>query len=101
MSEIVKKIKPLEDRVLLRGISDIETTASGIIIPETASKDRPQKAEVLAVGPGAVKKDGSRIPMDVKVGDIVLVSKYASDEVKIDGEGYYVIRQSSILAVIS
>lgn len=101
MSETLKKIKPLEDRVLLRGISDIETTASGIIIPETASKDRPQKAEVLAVGPGLMSKTGNRLPMDVKVGDKVLVSKYAADEVKIDGEGYYVIRQSSILAVIS
>lgn len=100
MSEIVKKIKPLEDRVLLKGLSEMTTTASGIIIPATASKDRPQKAEVLAVGPGAQKKDGSRIPLDVKVGDIVLVSKYAADEVKVEGEDYYIIRQSSILAVI-
>ncbi len=94
------QIKPLEDRVLLKGISEMNTTASGIIIPETASKDRPQKAEVLAVGPGAMKKDGSRIPLDVKVGDKVLVSKYAADEVKIDGDDYYIIRQSSILAVV-
>lgn len=100
MSELLTKIKPLEDRVLLKGISDMTTTASGIIIPETASKDRPQKAEVLAVGPGVMKKDGSRLPVDVKVGDKVLVSKYASDEVKIDGQEYYIIRQSSILAVI-
>lgn len=101
MSDVVKKIKPLEDRVLLKGVSEVNTTASGIIIPETASKERPQKAEVLAVGPGVMKKDGSRLPMDVKVGDIVLVSKYAADEVKIEGEDYYIIRQGSILAVIS
>jgi len=101
MSDLLKKIKPLEDRVLLKGVSDLNTTASGIIIPVTASKDRPEKAEVLAVGPGAKKKDGSRIAMDTKVGDIVLVSKYASDSVKIDGEEYYIIRESSILAVIS
>jgi len=100
MSDVLKKIKPLEDRVLLKGISDMQTTVSGIIIPETASKDRPQKAEVLATGPGLMKKDGNRLPMDVKVGDKVLVSKYAADEVKIDGEDYYIIRQSSILAVI-
>jgi chaperonin GroES len=100
MSELVTKIKPLEDRILLKGISDMTTTASGIIIPETASKDRPQKAEVLAVGPGVMKKDGTRLPLDVKVGDKVLVSKYAADEVKVDGEEYYIIRQSSILAVI-
>lgn len=101
MSDILKKIKPLDDRVLLKGISDMQTSVSGIIIPETASKDRPQKAEVLAVGPGILKKDGSRVPMDVKVGDIVLVSKYAADEVKVDGEEYYIIHQSSVLAVIS
>lgn len=101
MSDSLKHIKPLEDRILLKGVSDMQTTASGIIIPATASKDRPQKAEVLAVGPGAMKKDGSRIPLDVKVGDIVLVSKYAADEVKIEGEEYYIIRQSSILAVIA
>lgn len=101
MSDVVKKIKPLEDRVLLKGVSEVNTTASGIIIPVTASKERPQKAEVLAVGPGIMKKDGSRLPMDVKVGDIVLVSKYAADEVKIDGEDYYIIRQGSVLAVIS
>lgn len=100
MSDAIKNIKPLEDRILLKGISEMKTTASGIIIPDTASKDRPQKAEVLAVGPGAQKKDGSRIPLDVKVGDQVLMSKYAADEVKIDGENYYIIRQSSILAVI-
>lgn len=101
MNDVVKKIKPLEDRVLLKGVSEVNTTASGIIIPVTASKERPQKAEVLAVGPGVMKKDGSRLPMDVKVGDIVLVSKYAADEVKIEGEDYYIIRQGSILAVIS
>lgn len=101
MNDVVKKIKPLEDRVLLKGVSEVDTTASGIIIPVTASKERPQKAEVLAVGPGIMKKDGSRLPMDVKVGDIVLVSKYAADEVKIEGVDYYIIRQTSILAVIS
>jgi len=100
MSDLVTKIRPLEDRILLKGISEMQTMASGIIIPETASKDRPQKASVLAVGPGIMKKDGSRLPLDVKVGDQVLVSKYAADEVKIDGEDYYIIRQSSILAVI-
>lgn len=100
MSDILKNIKPLEDRVLLKGISEMQTTVSGIIIPDTASKDRPQKAEVLAIGPGLMSKKGNRLPMDVKVGDQVMVSKYAADEVKIDGEDYYIIRQSSILAVI-
>lgn len=101
MNEELMKIKPLDDRVLLRGVNEMQTTASGIIIPDTASKDRPQKAEVLAVGPGILRKDGTRVPLDVKVGDQVLVSKYAADEVKIDGEEYYIIHQTSILAVIS
>lgn len=100
MKDLIKKIQPLEDRVLLKGISEMETTASGIIIPATASKDRPYKAEVLAVGPGIMKKDGSRLPMDVKVGDQVLMSKYAADEVKIEDQEYYIIRQTSILAII-
>lgn len=100
MNDLLSKIKPLDDRVLLRGINEMETSASGIIIPETASKDRPQKAEVLAVGPGLLNKKGERLLMDVKVGDHVLVSKYAADEVKIDGEEYYIIHQTSILAVI-
>jgi len=100
MNDIVSTIKPLEDRVLLQGINEMRTTASGIIIPETASKDRPQKAKVLAVGPGAKRKDGTRIPMDVKIGDIVFVSKYAADEVKISGEEYYIIRESSILGIV-
>ncbi len=101
MNEAISKIKPLDDRVLLRGVSEMNTSVSGIIIPETASKDRPQKAEVLAVGPGLKKKDGSRVPLDVKVGDIVLVSKYAADEVKIAGEEFYIIHESSILAVLN
>ena len=101
MNDVVKKIKPLEDRVLLKGVSEVNTTASGIIIPVTASKERPQKAEVLAVGPGKMKEDGSRISMNVNVGDVVLVSRYASDEIKIDGENYYIIPETSILAVIS
>ena len=101
MNEAISKIKPLDDRVLLRGVSEMNTSVSGIIIPETASKDRPQKAEVLAVGPGLKKKDGSRVPLDVNVGDIVLVSKYAADEVKIAGEEFYIIHESSILAVLN
>lgn len=101
MSDVLKNIQPLEDRVLLVGINEMKTTASGIIIPVTASKDRPQKAKVLAVGPGVKKKDGGRLPVDVKVGDIVLVSKYAADEVKIEGEDYYIIREGSILAIIN
>ncbi len=78
----------------------METSVSGIIIPETATKDRPQKAEVLAVGPGLLTPEGVRVAMDVKVGDHVLVSKYAADEVKIGGEDYYIIHQTSVLAVI-
>ncbi|MBD3270850.1 co-chaperone GroES [Candidatus Peregrinibacteria bacterium] len=100
MSDISNRIKPTDDRVLLKGISEIDTSVSGIIIPETASKDRPQKGEILAIGPGKMGEDGNRIPMQVKVGDKVLFSKYAPDEINVDGEDYIIAREDHILAII-
>lgn len=96
----MNKVTPLEDRVLLSSVVE-EKTASGIIIPETIRAERPQKVKVLAVGPGMTKKDGSRIPMDVKAGDVVLISKYAVDEIEVDKERYYIARQNAILAIIN
>lgn len=96
------KIIPLADRVLVKpGIPDEgKKTKSGIIIPDTASKERPEQGEVVAVGEGRTTDEGKLIPMRVKVGDIVLFSKYGPDEVKIDGVEYYILREDSILAVI-
>ena len=95
-------LKPLGDRVVVKP-SEKEgekRLASGIIIPETVDKEKPMKGEVVAVGAGKYE-DGKRTPMQVKVGDTVLFSKYGYDEVKIEGQEYYILSESSILAIIS
>lgn len=89
-------IKPLGDRVVIRMVETEETTKSGIVLPGSA-KEKPQYAEVVAVGPGGMV-DGKEIAMEVKVGDKVLLSKYAGTEVKLDGVEYTILRQSEILA---
>ncbi|MDZ5255057.1 co-chaperone GroES [Clostridium sp. LIBA-8841] len=91
-------IKPLGDRVVIKRLEAEETTKSGIIVTGTA-KERPQEAEVIAVGPGAIV-DGKRTEMEVKVGDKVLYSKYAGTEVKFEGEEYTILRQDDILAIV-
>ena len=91
-------IKPLADRVVLRFVEAEETTKSGIILAG-AAKEKPQEAEVIAVGPGGVV-DGKEIKMEVKVGQKVMYSKYAGTEVKLDGEEYKIVRQNDILAVV-
>lgn len=92
-------IRPLGDRVVVKALPSEEVTASGIVIPDTA-KEKPQQAEVIAVGPGRVLENGQRQPIDVKVGDKVLYSKYAGNEVKIEGEEYLILRDIDILAVV-
>jgi len=92
-------LKPLADRLVVKPLEQEEKTASGIILPETA-KEKPQEGEVLAVGPGSVGDDNDRIPMDVKVGDIVLFAKYGGTEVKIQGEKYLILRESDVLAIV-
>lgn len=92
------KIKPLFDRVVIKSVDAEETTKSGIVLPGTA-KEKPQMAEVVAVGPGG-NVDGKEITMQVKAGDKVIYSKYAGNEVKLDGVEYVVIRQSDILGII-
>ncbi len=92
------KIRPLADRVVVKMLESEETTKSGIVLPGTA-KEKPQMAQVLAVGPGGVV-DGKEIKMEVKVGDKVIMSRYAGTEVKIDGEELTILRQSDVLAVV-
>ena len=92
------KLKPLADRVLLKPVEAMETTASGIIL-STANKEKPVISEVVAVGPGGVV-DGNEVEMVVKVGDKVVVAKYAGTEVKLDDKEYSIVRQSEILAVV-
>lgn len=98
-------IKPLGDRVVVRRLRDNETgttSASGIIIPDTVTKEKPEQGIVVAVGAGRWDDDGEkRIPMDVRVGDKIVFSKYGFDEVKVGGEEYFIVSQGSILAVLS
>ncbi len=94
------KLKPLGDRVIVKAIEEEETTASGLVRPDTA-KEKPQKGEVLAVGDGKVNEDtGKRTPLDVVVGDQVLYSKYGGTEIKVDGEELLVLRESDVLAKV-
>ncbi len=93
-------VKPLADRVVVKRIEEEEEKSpGGIIIPDTA-KEKPQKGEIMAVGPGRLDDKGNRMPMEVKVGDKVLFSKYAGTEVKIQGEEYLIMREDDILAII-
>ena len=91
-------LKPLGDRLVIKPLEGEEVTPSGIVLPETA-KEKPQKGEVLAVGPGARDEDGKRIVMDVKAGDKVLFAKYAGTEIKIDNEKVLILRESDVLAI--
>jgi chaperonin GroES len=93
------KLKPLGDRLVVKPKETEETTASGIILPETA-KEKPQQGEVLAVGPGRRDEDGDRIEMDVAIGDIVLYAKYAGTEIKVDGDKLLILKESDVLAIV-
>ena len=92
-------IKPLEDRIVVRPLEAEQTTASGLVIPDTA-KEKPQEGEVLAVGAGRFDDNGKRVPVDVSVGDRVLYSKYGGTEVKYNNEEYLVLSARDVLAVI-
>ena len=92
-------LKPLEDRIVVQPLEAEQVTASGLVIPDTA-KEKPQEGKVLAVGPGRFDDKGSRVPVDVKVGDVVLYSKYGGTEVKYSGEEYLVLSARDVLAVI-
>jgi len=93
------KVKPLADRVLVKPQEETEVKKGGIIIPDTA-KEKPQKGEIIAVGPGKVTESGQKVPMEVKKGDTVLYGKYSGTEVTIDGQDYLIMRESDILAIV-
>ena len=92
-------IKPLEDRIVVKPLEAEQVTASGLVIPDTA-KEKPQEGKVLAVGPGRFDDKGARVPVDVKVDDVVLYSKYGGTEVKYSGEEYLVLSARDVLAII-
>jgi len=92
------KIRPLHDRVVVKRIETQEQIRGGIIIPDTA-KEKPQEAEVIAVGPGKVNDEGKRSPMDVKTGDRILIGKYSGSEIKVGDEEYVIVREDEILGI--
>jgi chaperonin GroES len=98
-STVSVAIKPLEDRIVIKQVEAEQTTASGLVIPDTA-KEKPQEGEVLAVGPGRIDDNGNRVPLDVVVGDRVIYSKYGGTEVKWAGQDYLVLSARDVLAVV-
>ena len=93
------RFRPLHDRVLIRRVEEETHSAGGIIIPDTA-KEKPMEGEILAVGPGSLDEKGERIPLDVKVGDLVLFGKWSGTETKIDGEELVIMKESDIMGII-
>ncbi|MDR3068088.1 MAG: co-chaperone GroES [Cellulomonas sp.] len=93
-------IKPLEDRIVVRTLEAETTTASGLVIPDSA-KEKPQEGEVLSIGPGRIDDNGNRVPLDVAVGDTVIYSKYGGTEVKYGGEEYLILSARDILAIVT
>jgi chaperonin GroES len=94
------KVKPLRDRVLVRRLEEAEEKVGGIIIPDTA-KEKPQQAQVVAVGSGRILENGTTVPLDVKAGDKVLLGKWSGTDVKIDGTEYLILKEDEILGVIN
>ena len=93
-------IKPLSDHILIESTTEVEKTKSGIFLPDTAEKERPEEGKVVAVGPGKVNSSGKRIPLEVKKGNIVLFTKYGPNEIKVNGKEYLIAREEDILAVL-
>jgi chaperonin GroES len=93
-------IKPLEDKIVVQASEAETTTASGLVIPDTA-KEKPQEGKVIAVGPGRIDDKGNRVPVDVAVGDVVIYSKYGGTEIKYHGEGYLILSARDVLAVVN
>mgnify|MGYP001619175526 FL=1 len=94
------QIKPLSDHILIEPIKGEEKTKSGILLPDTAEKEKPEQGKVVSVGPGRKTEDGRIVPMDVKEGQVVLFKKYGPDEIKVDGKEYLIAREEDILAII-
>lgn len=100
LPEVFKKLRPMDDRLLVEPMEEELSTSFGLVLPETASREKPQKGRVVAVGPGKLSEDGKRIPMTVKAGDVVLYSKYGPTEVKLEGKEIYFLQESDVLAIV-
>jgi len=97
---MAKKIRPLADRALIEPMKEEERTKSGIVLPDTAEKERPEQGKVIAVGPGKANDEGKVVSLSVKKGDIVLFTKYGPNEIKVDGKEYLIAREDDILAIV-
>jgi len=93
-------LKPLNDHVIVKPMTEDEVTKAGIVLPDTVDKEKPEKGEVMATGPGKLLDNGQRAPMSVSVGNKVMFKKYSPDEIKVDGEEYLVISESDIIAIL-
>ncbi|MDP3729610.1 MAG: co-chaperone GroES [bacterium] len=93
-------IQPLNDRIFLEAVDEEKKTKSGIVLPDTAEKEKPIRGKVVAVGPGKLDDKGNRIPLSVKVGDLVLFKKYGPDEIEVDGKKYLVGEEADILGIV-
>ena len=94
------KLTPIGGNILVKPISEEKVSASGIVLPDTVDKEKPQKGEVVALGSGEITLDGKKVPFNVKVGDIVIFKKYSPDEIEIDDEEYLIMEEDAILAVL-
>ncbi len=94
------KVRPLNDNVVVKPTKENEVTKSGIVLPETIDKERPEKGEIIAVGEGKLLDNGQRAPMSVKIGDKIVFKKYSPDEIKVDDQEYLIVSQNDILAII-
>ncbi len=94
------QLRPLNDRLIVKAASKEEVSASGIILPDLGSKERPEQGEVIAVGPGKMRDNGERSPMSVKVGDKIVFKKYSPEEVKIGEETYLIVSESDVMAIV-
>lgn len=93
-------LQPLNNHIFLEAVEEVKTTKFGIVLPDTAEKEKPIKGKVVAAGPGRVDEKGNRIPMSVKVGDLVLFKKYGPDEIEVDGKKYLVGEETDVLAIL-
>lgn len=99
--DFLRKLRPMDDRILVEPLEEETATAFGLVLPDTASKEKPQKGKVVAVGPGKLNDEGKRVPMTVKPGNVILYTKYGPTEVKIEGKEIYFLQESDVLAIIS
>lgn len=98
--DFLKKLRPMDDRILVEPVEEEAATSFGLVLPDTASREKPQKGRVVAVGPGKLTEEGKRVPMSVKPGDTVLYTKYGPTEVKIEGKEIFFLQESDVLAVV-